>query len=195
MARTSGRSAADTGARIHAAALALFSEHGFDAVSMRQIAGASGVQAGAIYLHTKDKQTLLYSLMTEFLQARQHALPPLDPQGNPYPQLKSFIQAHVATNRAAPAAARLVRNEARALAGDYAAIVAAFEKGYRDHLKALLRLGRDKGAFQVPDEDLIADAILTLLAALPDWQAAHPDFPEEKLDRIYENMIRRILKS
>lgn len=195
MARKSGSSAADTGARIHTAALKLFAQQGYDAVSMRQIAAEAGVQAGAIYLHTKDKQTLLFSLMTEFLQARQDALAPLSADDSPNAQIKGFVQSHLALTRANAAAARLVRNEARALEGDYAAIVTAFEAGYRKHLMDLLAQGREAGAFQVPDEALIADAILALLNHVPEWQAAHPDFAPEKLDRIHENMIRRILKS
>ncbi|MCT8162037.1 TetR/AcrR family transcriptional regulator [Pseudoruegeria sp. SHC-113] len=195
MARKTGTSAAETGARIHAAALRLFAEQGYDAVSMRQIAGEAGVQAGAIYLHTKDKQTLLFSLMTAFLQARQDALAPLSTEDSPNARIKGFVQGHLALTRANPDAARLVQNEARALEGDYAAIVGAFEAGYRRHLMELLAQGREADAFQVPDEALIADAILALLNHVPDWQTAHPEFPQEKLDRIHENMIRRILKS
>ncbi len=54
-------------------ALRLFARQGFAAVSMRQIASEVGVQAGALYLYTPDKQTLLFDLMTthmnELLQA------------------------------------------------------------------------------------------------------------------------------
>src|SRR6056297_1655019 len=63
MARTQGSHSDITGPRIRAAALSLFARHGYAAVSMRQIAGEVGVQAGALYNYTPDKQTLLFALM------------------------------------------------------------------------------------------------------------------------------------
>ena len=63
MARTAGSHSDITGPRVRTAALQLFAEHGFAAVSMRQIASAVGVQAGALYNYTADKQSLLFDLM------------------------------------------------------------------------------------------------------------------------------------
>ncbi|MGI9370489.1 MAG: TetR/AcrR family transcriptional regulator, partial [Ruegeria sp.] len=75
MARTQGSHSDITGPRIREAALSLFAQHGYAAVSMRQIAGEVGVQAGALYNYTPDKQSLLFRLMrdhmTELLQARK----------------------------------------------------------------------------------------------------------------------------
>ena len=63
MARTTGSHSGITGPKIRTAALELFAKHGFAAVSMRQIAGEVGVQAGALYNYTPDKQSLLFDLM------------------------------------------------------------------------------------------------------------------------------------
>ena len=68
MARTQGSHSDITGPRIRKAALQLFARHGYAAVSMRQIAGEVGVQAGALYNYTPDKQSLLYSLMHQHMQ-------------------------------------------------------------------------------------------------------------------------------
>ncbi|MEP2781699.1 MAG: TetR family transcriptional regulator [Pseudoruegeria sp.] len=195
MARKSGTRAEDTGAKIRATALELFSEHGFDAVSMRQMAGAVGVQAGAIYLHTKDKQTLLCALMVDFLEARQLAVKALDLSGSPNASMKSFVHFHIDFHRAHAVADQLVRNEARALSPENAAIVADYARQYEDVLNGLLELGREADAFHVPDVSLISQAILTLLSGIEPWRHQHSSFETEKLSRIYENMVRRILKS
>ena len=63
MARTQGSHSDITGPRIREAALRLFAQHGFAAVSMRQIASEVGVQAGALYNYIPDKQSLLFDLM------------------------------------------------------------------------------------------------------------------------------------
>ncbi|MEC9102869.1 MAG: helix-turn-helix domain-containing protein, partial [Pseudomonadota bacterium] len=67
MARTAGSHSALTAPRIRAAAQSLFARHGFAAVSMRQIASEVGVQVGALYNYTPDKQSLLFDLMVDHL--------------------------------------------------------------------------------------------------------------------------------
>ena len=74
MARKSGSFGETTGPRVRAAATKLIAEQGFAAVSMRQIASAVGLQAGALYSYTKDKQSLLVDLVTAHLEARIAAL-------------------------------------------------------------------------------------------------------------------------
>ena len=95
MARTQGSHSDITGPRIQRAALSLFARHGFAAVSMRQIAGEVGVQAGALYNYTPDKQSLLYELMRshmeELLAAR--AAEPADP--SPLARLENFTRHHI----------------------------------------------------------------------------------------------------
>ena len=68
MARTSGSHAKITGPKIQEAAQRLFARHGYAAVSMRQIAAEVGVQVGALYNYTPDKQSLLFELMRSHME-------------------------------------------------------------------------------------------------------------------------------
>ncbi|MDA7474752.1 TetR/AcrR family transcriptional regulator, partial [Planktomarina temperata] len=63
MARKTGSHSEITGPKIKQSALELFARYGFAAVTMRQIAARVGVQAGAIYNYTPDKQALLFDLL------------------------------------------------------------------------------------------------------------------------------------
>ncbi|HCW82588.1 MAG TPA: TetR/AcrR family transcriptional regulator, partial [Rhodobacteraceae bacterium] len=63
MARTQGSHSASTGPKIRASAQRLFAQHGYAAVSMRQIAADVGVQAGALFNYIPDKQAILFELM------------------------------------------------------------------------------------------------------------------------------------
>ena len=65
MARKAGSHAEITGPAIQDAALRLFCQSGYAATSMRQIAAEVGVRAGALYLYTPDKQTLLFDLLND----------------------------------------------------------------------------------------------------------------------------------
>jgi len=69
MARRSGAKGARTAQEVRQAALRLFAEQGYAAVSMRQIAREVGVQVGALYLYTPDKQSLLADMMIDHLEA------------------------------------------------------------------------------------------------------------------------------
>ena len=53
----------DTRQRILAAALALFSEKGYDAVSVGEIAGAVGIKAPSLYNHFPSKQAIFDAIV------------------------------------------------------------------------------------------------------------------------------------
>jgi len=83
MARKLGSHSEITGPRITSAATTLIARHGFAAVTMRQIAAEVGVQAGALYLYTPDKQTLLFDLMRAHMEELLDAAAAEDFSGPP----------------------------------------------------------------------------------------------------------------
>ena len=57
------------------AALELFSEQGFEAISMAQIAGAVGIRKASLYSHFENKQAILDTLVQEVLeQYEEHSI-------------------------------------------------------------------------------------------------------------------------
>ena len=93
MARTQGSHGDITGPKVRAAALRLFAQEGFAAVSKRRIAAEVGVQADALYLYTPDKQTLLFDLMREHLEELLDDW--LAPDAPPLAQLEDFARHHI----------------------------------------------------------------------------------------------------
>jgi AcrR family transcriptional regulator len=57
----------DTRTRIQAIALELFTEQGYDATSLREIAERLGVTKAALYYHFKSKEEIVESLMADHL--------------------------------------------------------------------------------------------------------------------------------
>jgi len=55
--------------RIIDAAIALFCEYGFQAISMRDLAKQVGVNAGSLYNHIENKQELLYEILESTLSS------------------------------------------------------------------------------------------------------------------------------
>lgn len=55
--------------RIIDAAITLFAEHGFQAISMRDLAKHVGINAGSLYNHIETKQELLYEIIESTLSS------------------------------------------------------------------------------------------------------------------------------
>jgi len=64
--RTDGRSRRGTRARIQAVAIEMFTEHGYDKTSLREIAEALGVTKAALYYHFKSKDDIIRSLLEDY---------------------------------------------------------------------------------------------------------------------------------
>ncbi len=60
------RSRTDTRARIQQVAVELFTEHGYDGTSLREIAERLGVTKAALYYHFKSKEDIIQSLVEDY---------------------------------------------------------------------------------------------------------------------------------
>ncbi len=89
--------AADTRARILRAAEALFAEHGFDAVSMRDLTARAGVNLAAVNYHFGSKQALLAQVFSSranvLVEARLALLDTLARDRHGRPRLEAVIEA------------------------------------------------------------------------------------------------------
>ena len=95
MARKSGSYSNITGPAIREAAQRLFAQNGYAAVSMREIAREVGVQVGALYLYTPDKQSLLVDLMLTHLDELMDAWLSEDRGEIPQKRLEAFVAFHI----------------------------------------------------------------------------------------------------
>ncbi len=93
------RKARETRGAILAAAARLFAERGFSEVSLREIAGAAGMQAGSVYYHFTSKDALLDAVLDAGVERmRTHldaALAALGPEASVEARLRAAIRVHV----------------------------------------------------------------------------------------------------
>jgi len=74
------------------AAVLLFSEQGYDGVSMRNIADAVKISAPALYNHFKDKQSLYFAAIADSFENKAGLLlQALTEQGKPIVRLEYFV--------------------------------------------------------------------------------------------------------
>ena len=191
MARTTGSHSGITGPKVKEAALSLFAQHGFAAVSMRQIAGEVGVQAGALYNYTPDKQSLLFSLlkghMDDLLSARSDQETP----SSAVDQLEQFTKFHIRFHLERPDAVFISYMELRNLSPENFAAIEELRRRYEAELENILIAGRQTGDFVVSDTKIATLAIIAMLTGVNTWYRSGGRLSLDEVETIYWNMVRK----
>ena len=191
MARTQGSHSDITGPRIQAAALRLFAQHGYAAVSMRQIAAEVGVQAGALYNYTPDKQSLLFSLMqrhmSELMEAWQADPAVEDALG----ELERFVRFHIRFHMERPDAVFIAYMELRNLSDENFAVIETMRRNYEDALEAVLKQGVEEGVFRIPDTKIATLAVIAMLNGVMTWYRTGGRLSLQEVETIYWDMVRK----
>ena len=194
MARTQGSHSDITGPKIRAAALRLFTQHGYAAVSMRQIAKEVGVQAGALYNYIPDKQSLLVTLMethmTEVLAAWTARLDALG-DTDAVTRLEAFTRFHIRFHMERPDAVFIAYMELRNLTPAHFAHIEALRSRYENGLRDILEEGVSAKAFQITDPKITTLAVIGMLNGVMTWYRSGGRLSLEEVETIYWDMVRK----
>lgn len=193
MARTQGSHSDITGPRIREAAERLFARKGYAAVSMREIAREVGVQAGALYNYTPDKQTLLFTLLKGHMDAMITAWLVYDPGTTPTARLEAFCRFHIDYNLPHPDAVFISYMELRNLTEENHTIVEGLRNRYEGYLGAILQEGADAGVFHCEDTKIATLGILTMLTGVMSWFRPGGRLAQGQVEDLYWGMVRDIV--
>ena len=191
MARKQGSHSDITGPRVRDAALRLIARHGYAAVSMRQIAAEVGIQAGALYNYTPDKQTLLFDLMQGHMTDLLAALEAADIKGDALARLEGFTRFHIRFHMPRPDQVFVSYMELRNRSDENFAAIEAMRRRYENVLEGILRAGEEEGVFLVPDPRVTTMALIAMLTGISNWYRAGGRLETEKIEAIYWDMVRR----
>ncbi|WP_270727301.1 TetR/AcrR family transcriptional regulator [Shimia sp. Alg240-R146] len=191
MARTTGSHSDITGPRVRAAALALFAQHGFAAVSMRQIAREVGVQAGALYNYTPDKQSLLFDLMNAHMSELLASRADLPAEQSPLQALETFTRFHIRFHSERPEEVFIAYMELRNLSDENFQKIEELRRAYEDQLEEILREGVAEGVFQVADSKLATMAVIAMLTGVNTWFREGGRLSLAQVEQIYWDMVRK----
>lgn len=193
MARKTGSHSEITGPKIKQAALVLFARHGFAAVTMRQIAANVGVQAGAIYNYTPDKQALLFDLlhghMVDLLSKWAVELVPK----NPIAALDHFVAFHLDFHIKRPELVFISYMELRNLSEENFNAIVEQRRIYEKIIYNLILSGVVSGDFLVPDPKITSLALIALLTGPVDWFREDGRLTSDELTRQYCILTRQAL--
>ncbi|MBK8458387.1 MAG: TetR family transcriptional regulator [Phyllobacteriaceae bacterium] len=170
MARTIGSDGEKTLAAIREQALALIARRGYEAMSMRALAAAVGVQAAALYRYFPTKEDLLYSLMDEHMTALLASWTMSCPaNGDAHDTLAAFVRHHVAFHVGRRHSTHVSNMELRALSPERLTAILKLRAAYEKDLRRILREGADAGLFAIDDAAFTAMAIIQMITGVIVW--------------------------
>ncbi len=195
MARRSGSSGERTAEELRRAALHLFAEHGYAAVSMRQIAARVGVQAGTLYLYTPDKQTLLADIlivhMEELLESWAHW--PKPAAGDPAALFDCFVRFHIRHHMERGAEVFISYMELRNLAPENFARIEVLRRSYEAELTDILRAGCAAGLFRLAEPKIATYALIAMLTGVNTWYRPGGRLGVDEIEALYLDMSRNLV--
>lgn len=192
MARKQGSHSGITGPRVREAALRLIARDGFAAVSMRQIAAEVGVQAGALYNYTSDKQSLLFDLMHSHMAELHRALDEagLD-QGDALARLDAFTRFHIRWHLPRRDAVFVAYMELRNLTPDNFAQIEKMRHHYEDALEDILQQGITEGVFDLSETRVTTMALIALLTGVTNWYRIDGRLDRAEIETLYVDLVRK----
>jgi AcrR family transcriptional regulator len=190
MARTAGSHSDITGPRVREVAMRQFAQRGFAAVSMRQIAAEVGVQAGALYNYTADKQSLLFDLMRTHMDQLLEARDGVE-KLSPVKALEQFTRFHIRFHLERADAVFISYMELRNLEPENFTVIEVMRGAYEDQLEAILRRGVEVGDFDVPDTKIATLGLIAMLTGVNTWYRIGGRLSLDQVEEIYWDMIRK----
>ena len=192
MARTIGSHGPKTMEAIRKAGLKLIFEHGYEAMSLRQLASEVGIQVGSLYNHISTKEDLLYDLikvhMDELFAQFDQIRSEMEGQG-PVERLKAFIAFHVTYHILRKREVFIGYSELRSLEPNHYEEIVALRRQYERHLIQILHQGETAGLFRFGDASVAAYGILAMLTGVCTWFRPHGRQTKEQVISTYSDLV------
>ena len=190
MARTIGSYGPKTLEAIRKAGLRLIFEHGYEAMSLRQLAAEVGIQPGSLYNHISTKQELLFDLVQEHIKELLRQLDlALQGKDQPADKLRAFVAFHVTYHMTRKREVFIANSELRSLEPRHYEAVVALRSAYEQRLSDILAHGVAEGVFEVVDIQVATFAILALLTGLCTWYRPGGRLTKEAIVAAHEKLV------
>ncbi len=147
-------------------AAALFTAHGYDGVSMRELSEACGLSKPGLYYHFADKETLFLAVLEDHLTELSALLDQLEGlAGSAHEKISTFIRAVLVEFPAERRAViRLASQELGKLSeSNRLAFNQQYEARFTGRLAGLMAAGKTAGEFRPLDAHMSVWALLGLM--------------------------------
>ena len=166
----------------------LFTEKGYEAASVRDLAAELEIRPSSLYHHFPGKQQILFAIcmrmQTDF---NAQVMPELTAQRPPEQAIASAVRQHVIFGHRRKGEVVVNIRDRRSLPPAQLAQVNALRREYRDTMARVIEAGCERGVFRVGDPKLAAMAIVDMINGLPHWFKPRD---EEDLERVAHRYAR-----
>jgi AcrR family transcriptional regulator len=195
MARKQGSHSDITGPKVRESALRLIARHGCAAVSMRKIAEDVGVQVGALYNYTTDKQTLLFDLMRHHMENLLSAYAATPIEGTPTERLDAFTRFHIRFHLPRRDEVFVSYMELRNLSEENFAEIQELRSTYEKALEDILIAGEADGSFSFVDRKIAVLSVIAQLTGMTNWYRADGRLSQAELEEAFCDWVLRAVSA
>ncbi|MDP9101946.1 MAG: TetR/AcrR family transcriptional regulator [Actinomycetota bacterium] len=185
----------DARRRVFEAAIVLFGERGYHAVSVRDLATKIGLTPMAIYAHVASKQDLLFEIMTIGHTTHRDRLSGalLDAGPEPEEQIRALCRAHVLVHLEYPALARVTNREAGALGQTQTAVIQRLRAEAGKVFRDVVTRGQKRCAFTDDNPTLLVQAVGGMGIRAAEWWTPAVGISVEEVVETFADFAVRIL--
>jgi AcrR family transcriptional regulator len=164
----------------------LFTERGYDAASVRDLAAALAMRPSSLYHHFPGKQHILFAICFGLQSDFNAAVMPLFHQGKgPVETIRDVLAEHIRFSLARRGEVLVNTRERRSLPRELLGQVNSLRRQYRDALVAVIEQGRRQGQFTVPDPKLAAMAVFDMVNGMFQWVAPRDHADQRRITTAY----------
>ncbi len=170
----------------------LFSQRGYHATSMRELAKHLNLQGGSLYTHISSKEELLLEVVRQAAERFQKVLESL-PQGGPVERMRALVKGHLRVIAEELPRATVFFHEWKHLSPPLLEEAKALRRRYEEGVQALVEEGARAGVFRVENVRLATLFVLSALNWTYQWYRPDGPLSLEELSEAYAKLVLRAL--
>jgi len=180
--------------RLLIAAVDAFAARGYHGTSTRDIADRAGLSPAGVYVHFASKEDLFYRItLIGHQQTLRNAVRAAAEAGpEPAERLHAVIEAQTTWQARHHTTARVVEYDLPALSAEHYREISSLRRRIAAVVRGILAEGARGGAFDVPDVDGTALALLSMVTDVARWYPSHSRQSPERLGRLYADLAVRM---
>ncbi|WP_104103457.1 TetR/AcrR family transcriptional regulator [Arthrobacter sp. 08Y14] len=186
----------DTAQRLLSSATAAFAAKGFHGTTTRDIASGAGVTPGAVYVHHKSKEDLLYCISKvghektlELVRASAGSAK----DDGPVDRMAALVRNLVEWQAVNHTSSRVVNFELPALSNEHLAEVLQMRHQVEDEFRSIVDDGLKQGVFNVPDANMAVVTLLSLCIDVARWYRGDGRLSAAEIGEHHSLMALRLL--
>ena len=183
----------ETAKRLLSSATAAFAAKGFHGTTTRDIAAGAGVTPGAVYVHHRSKEDLLYCISKNGHERTLELVRASAVGSNPAEQMSSLVRSLAQWQAANHTSSRVVNFELAALSDEHLAEVRNMRREVEDEFRKIVDDGVAQGIFNVPDSNLAVVTVLSLCIDVARWYRSDGRLTAAEIGEHHSNMALRLL--